>query len=142
MNLNKLLSILLACSILFFSACSSDDDKYPKTVNIKFEVTTSNNPEAEIKTTINNDSEFEEIESFPYSRAYTQQEVNIGTYLKLTLNDMSDCATVGDPTDPNPINCDFTADLSILVDNEIVKTESFELTSDVGLVFIEYTFFE
>ncbi len=141
MNFKALLSFLFTASILLFTACKSDDE-YPKTVNIKFEISTSNNPEAEITTTINNNSEIEEIESFPYSRAYTQQEVTAGTYLKLTLDDRSDCATIEDPTDPNPnpTNCDFRADLSILIDNEVVKTGSFELNSDVNLVLIDYTF--
>lgn len=139
MNSNQFLAILFAWSLLLLSACSSDDE-YPKTVNIKFEINTSNNPEGEITTTINNTSEVEEIESFPYSRAYTQQEVTAGTYLKLTLDDNSDCPSIIDPTNPTSNNCDFTAELSILVDNEVVQTTSFELNADVGLVFIEYTF--
>ena len=42
--------ILISLTITF---CTSDDAEYPQTVNIKFEVITSRNSEAIIKTTIN-----------------------------------------------------------------------------------------
>ena len=143
MNFNKILIAFFVTLTISIISCSSDDEnpvnEYPKTVNIKFEITTSNNPEATVTTTINNDSNSEEISGFPYSQAFTQQEINIGSYLKLTLEDMSDCPVISDPQNPGTNNCDYTAELSILIDEEVIKTESFELTTGVGTVLIDYT---
>jgi len=133
MKTNYFLISLLLLSVFVISSCSKDDNsEYPKTVNIKFEITTSSNPYATVTTTINNTSEIEEIENFPFSRAYTQQEVNVGTYLKLTFEDGDNPCQDGD-------DCSYAAELVILVDEEIVKKESFD---DVTVAFIDYTFTE
>ncbi|WP_179016796.1 hypothetical protein [Winogradskyella forsetii] len=88
--MKKILTLLLVISSLYLTSCSSDDDnssgnEYPKTVNIKYDITTTQYTDAVVTRTLDNDTQTENFDSFPYSYTYVQQEVNQGTYLKLTF---------------------------------------------------------
>lgn len=128
--------IFILASIISLTSCSSDDDnsggnEYPKIVNIKFDITTTESTEAIISRTLNSDTQTENIDTLPYSFTYAQQEVNQGTYLKLSFTD--NLAQDGGPTS-------YEAELKISVGNEVVKSETFTIT-DVGeTVLINYTF--
>ncbi len=125
--MKKLLLILLVASCFSITSCSSDDDNsegnnYPQTVNIKFDITTTQYTYAVVSRTLNNDTQTEEdFDSFPYSFTYVQQEVNQGTYLKLTF--MHDLGQDGGFDD-------YEAELKITVENEVVKSETFMITND------------
>ena len=129
-----LFSLLFSGAVLLCCACTSDDNlaEYPKTVNVKFEMTIVGGADAIITTTINNAAETEDIDGFPYSRTYTQQTVEKGTYLKMEAEDNTPCAS--------GVNCDYTAELSISVDNEVVKTEMFSMDGSIQVAIIDYTF--
>lgn len=129
--------ITLTFAILTLTSCSSDDDSGnsgSQTVNIKFEVITSRNTDAIITTTINNDTQTDEVEDLPFNRTVAQQEVESGDYLKLTYLENGTYA----PIPPNWT--DYTATLTIYINNNVVKTQDFEIVSNTGIVQIEYTF--
>lgn len=134
--MKKIVLISLLMSIISLTSCSSDDDnsggsEYPQTVNIKFDISTTEYTEAIISRTLNNDTQTENIDNLPYSFTYAQQEVNQGTYLKLAFTD--NLTQDGGPTS-------YEAELKISVGNEVVKSETFTIT-DVGeTVLIDYTF--
>ena len=83
---NKALKAIACCLVLMGcliqSSCASDDSnpEYPKTVNIKFEVTTTRNSEAIITLTLNNQTETVVVESLPFSNTYAQTSVDAGTF--------------------------------------------------------------
>ena len=139
--MKKLLLTLIVVASFSITSCSSDDDNsggnnYPQTVNIKFDITTTRNSEAIINRTLDNDTEIDQVTSLPYSFTYAQQEVNEGTYLKLTFQDNGTYA-VG----PSGSTwTDYDAELKISIGNNVVKTETFEITSGGGIVQIDYTF--
>lgn len=138
--------LLISLVILGFlvSSCSSDDSNsdgdngssFPQTVNIKFDIITTRNSEAIITRTLNNDTETVLVPSLPYSFNYAQQEVNQGTYLKLTFQDNG--TYLAGPS--GSTWTDYNAELKISVGNNVVKAETFEMTSDGGIVKIDYTF--
>jgi len=117
--------------LLTFFSCKSDDDsnqsEYPKTVNIKFEVVSDASLGGDFTTVIDNDSQ-DHFSGFPFSFSSTQQEVNIGTYLKLIYSQ-----------NISPFD-EHNAELRILVNNELVVSETFFITEDNNSGFIEYTF--
>ena len=135
MKTTRILTILLLCITLF--SCNSDDDscncnddtnntEYPKTVNIKYEVLANTGHFLQIiNTTLNNDNQ-EHIEVLPFIFSYTQQEVNVGTYVKL--------AFVTQSFDEDNL------ELRILVDNEVVASQVFTITTQNQAGIIEYTF--
>ena len=136
--MKKILTLLLVISSLYLTSCSSDDDnssgnEYPKTVNIKYDITTTQYTDAVVTRTLDNDTQTENFDSFPYSYTYVQQEVNQGTYLKLTF--MHNLAQTGGVDD-------YEAELKITVGNEVVKSETFMITdNDLGVTKqIDYTF--
>lgn len=140
--MNKLFQIILVFALLPLVSCSSDDDSsnesnYPQTVNIKYEVTTSRNTSAIITTTLDNNTESNTADSLPFSDTYAQTEVNIGTYVKITYLENGIYA-VG----PNGSNwTDYEAELKIYVNNEVVKSQTIEITeNNVGVEMIDYTF--
>jgi uncharacterized protein YxeA len=143
-NLNKMKKLLLIVLVAFsfsITSCSSDDDSangnnYPQTVNIKFDISTTRNSDAIINRTLNNNTETDEITSLPYSFTYAQQEVNQGTYLKLTFQDNGVYAA----TNEGSTWTDYDAELKITVGNNVVKTQTFEMTEGTGIVQIDYTF--
>ena len=136
--MKKILTLLLVISSLYLTSCSSDDDnssgnEYPKTVNIKNDITTTQYTDAVVTRTLDNDTQTENFDSFPYSHTYSQQVVNQGTYLKLTF--MHNLAQTGGVDD-------YEAELKITVGNEVVKSETFMITdNDLGVTKqIDYTF--
>ena len=137
--MNKTALIIVLIVSLFTLSCSKkdSDSEYPKTVNIKFDVTTSRNTEAIISTTLNNETETENVDSLPFSITYAQTEVDEGTYLKLSYKEdgIYTSGTGGIDT-----WTDYTAELKIYVDNQVVKTQSFEISENVGLIQVDYTF--
>ncbi|HPF12379.1 MAG TPA: hypothetical protein PLP62_13055 [Flavobacteriaceae bacterium] len=140
---NKALKAIACCLVLMGcliqSSCASDDSnpEYPKTVNIKFEVTTTRNSEAIITLTLNNQTETVVVESLPFSNTYAQTSVDAGTFLKLTYleNGIYVSGTGG-------VNSwtDYSAQLTITVGSEVVKSQSFEVTENTGILQIDYTF--
>ncbi len=143
--MKKIVLFAFVISSLIVASCSSDDDsnpvetsEYPQTVNIKYEVTTSRNSEAIITTTIDNDTQTETINNLPFDTSKIQVEVNNGTYLKLTyLEDGSYIAT----SDGQTSWTDYEAVLNIYVNNEKVKTATFNITeNNSGVKTIDYTF--
>ncbi|WP_298903655.1 hypothetical protein [uncultured Psychroserpens sp.] len=126
-----LLLMLFVCSITY--SCLPDDSDSgaepdgPTISNIKFEVTTTRNTEGIITTTINNDTETEEVENLPYSRTYAQVELESGIYFKLTfLENGTYSASSGGGTSWT----DYTAVLTISIDNVVVRTEIFNINED------------
>lgn len=139
--MKKLVLTFIVIASFSMLSCSSDDDNsggsnFPKTVNIKFDITTTRNSEAIVNRTLNNDTEIDFVPSLPYSFTYAQQEVNEGTYLKLAFQDNGTYAI--DETGSSWTN--YTAELKISVGNNVVKTETFEITEGIGVVQIDYTF--
>ncbi len=127
----------MCLSTLSLISCSKSDSEYPKTVNIKYEITTTRNTEATITRTVNNDIQTEIVESLPYSFTYAQEKVEKGTYLKLTFLESGQYEAGQNGSSWT----DYEATLNILVDEELVKSETFpviEFESKVELV--EYTF--
>ena len=123
--------MLLMCSITY--SCLPDDSDSgaepagPTISNIKFEVTTTRNSEAIITTTINNDTETDEVENLPFSRTYAQVELESGIYFKLTfLENGTYSASSGGETSWT----DYTAVLTISIDNVVVRTEIFNINED------------
>ena len=132
----RILILFILLLPLWMCSCS-DDDGNLRTVNIKLEVITSNNPEAKITTTLNNDLRTEEVEALPYSYTYAQQEVETGTFVKLTYLDISDViAGPGGQTSW----VDYDATLNISVDNAVVSTKTLVVTEGSGVLEIDYTF--
>jgi len=135
--------ILFLLTIVGFTiaSCSSDDDNsggnnYPKTVNIKFDITTTRNSEAIVNRTLDNDTQTDNITSLPYSFSYTQQEVNLGTYLKLTYADNG--VYIVTPQGSNWT--DYDVELKITIGTEVVKTETIQITEGIGNVQVDYIF--
>ncbi|MFC0605213.1 hypothetical protein [Winogradskyella pulchriflava] len=131
--MKKVLLFVITLSFLTLNSCSSssDDDSggsnYPQTVNIKFEALANTGGNLQVlATTIDNDSE-DHLETLPFSYTYAQQEVNIGTYLKVQFQTQS--FTIGEEIE-----------LKILVDNQSVKSEVFTITQENQVGSIEYTF--
>lgn len=135
MKTTRIFTVLLLCLTLL--SCNSDDDscncnddenntEYPKIVNIKYEVlANTGNLLQVINTTLNNDNQ-EHIAVMPFIFSYTQQEVNVGTYVKL--------AFLTQTFDEDSL------ELRILVDNEVVASQVFNITTQNQAGFIEYTF--
>jgi len=132
---------LIAILSLTLTSCSSDDNKsdeneYPKAVNIKFDITTTRNSDAIINRTIDNQTETENVTSLPYSFTYAQQEVNLGTYVKLTFADNGTYII----TPQGSTWTDYDAELKITVGTEVVKTQTIQITEGIGNVQVDYTF--
>lgn len=140
--MKKILTFAILLSSIFIASCSSDDDNsngnnYPQTLNIKYEITTTLNRESIINQTLNNNTETFITSSFPYSHTYAQQEVNQGTYLKLSYQD-DDVVLIGTGSGSSWV--DYEAELKIFVNNNIVKAETFTIEEATGTVEIDYTF--
>lgn len=132
-------SILVITFLYFiFSSCSKDDDttsNYPRVSNIKYEVITSKNTSATITSTLNNNAESHFVDNLPFSIVYAQTDINQGTYIKLTFQEIS--TGIGG----NPNWEDYTAELRIYENSEIIKSQIFDITLDnFGIKSIDYTF--
>ncbi len=133
---------LLFCGILLMgTACSEDEmmdpttEEYPKTVNLKFEVLYVGGPDQptlDITTTINNTDEGTTTNVLPYSETFAQTTVEKNTYLKLNIQDIGSC-------DYGYV-CNFSTALRILVDEELVKADTFAIDDSQRAAFIDYTF--
>jgi len=135
--MKKLVLFVFFLSTLCFISCSKNDSEYPKSVNIKYEITTTRNTTAMISRTVNNETIDETIENLPYSFTYAQESVDEGTYLKLTFLEYGDYE-VGQN---GSTWTDYEATLSILVDEEVVKTQTFPMIEfESKLEQIDYTF--
>lgn len=140
--MKKILTFAIILSSIIITSCSSDDDNndgnnYPQTVNIKYEITTTMNRESIVNQTLNNNTETITVSSFPYSHTYAQQEVNQGTYLRLSYQD-DDVVSIGTGSGSSWV--DYEAELKIFVNNNIVKAETFSIEETTGTVEIDYTF--
>ena len=140
--MKKLILLVLTIICIPVMSCSSSDDSsggstYPQTVNIKYEVTTSRNSSAIITTTLDNDTDSNTVDNLPFSETYAQTLVNNGSYLKLTY--LEDGAYAVGPNGSSWT--DYTAELKISVGNNVVKSETFNITEgNSGVVLIDYTF--
>lgn len=136
---------ILFLAVLVLSVCyscipddsdSGADPDGPITANIKFEVVATRNSEAVITTTIDNTTETENADSLPFSLTYAQTEIETGTYLKLSFLENG----TYNVTPEGSSWTDYTAILTIYIDNAAVKTESFEITEgDSGVKQIDLT---
>lgn len=136
-----LLLILIALSTTF--SCIPDDSdsgadpEGPITANIRFEVSTTRETEAVITTTIDDVTDSENVTEFPFSLNYANTEVEVGTFLRLTF--LEDGSYVVD--DEGSSWTDYTAVLTIFVNNIPAQTELFSITEeDAGLRDIVFTF--
>lgn len=136
--MQKTYLLLITFFCLIFSSCSKDDDNtsnYPRVSNIKYEVITSKNTSATITTTLNNDVESHFAGNLPFSTVYAQTDINQGTYVKLTFQENS----MGQGNNPNWE--DYTAELRIYENSNIIKTQTFDITlSNLGVKSIDFAF--
>ncbi len=135
--MKKYLFLLLTLPLFALNACKTEDPTsvYPKTVNIKYEITTTKNKVGYVERTFNNET-VEDFPKFPYSFTYARQEVELGTYLKLTFD--GDNTVVVEPN-PNP-GATYDVELKISVDDEIVATKSKTVSISDDLIILDYTF--
>lgn len=116
---------------------SGGDPEGPITANIRFEVSTTRATEAVVTTTIDDATESEDVTDFPYSRNYANTEVEVGTFLRLTF--LENGTYVVDDQGSNWT--DYTAVLTIYVNNTPAQTELFTITEDdAGLRDVVFTF--
>ncbi|MDG5492495.1 hypothetical protein [Psychroserpens sp. SPM9] len=122
-------------AILFFScliiSCIPDDsdsggDDGPITANIRFEVVTTRNSEAVITTTIDNETDTENVENLPFSLTYSQTEIEAGTYLRLTYLENGSYSV----SEEGSSWTDYSAVLTIYINNSVAATETFDITED------------
>ncbi len=134
--MKKILFILMVLPLFALNSCKSDDasNAYPKTVNIKYEVITTNGKVGYVNRTINNET-IEEFPVFPYSFTYAQESVEVGTYLKLTYTGDNEIVV-----EPNPMPMIYEVELKISVDNEVVASETTSVDPNTGQVILDYTF--
>lgn len=140
--MKKLLLILMTIGLV---SCSSNDDnnneqgpsRYPKTVDIRFQVTPTVINESIATITIGGDQIIDELEEaeLPFNFTSLQETVNLGTGVTLKFTD--DTAVSTTPTDPW---VDYDAELKIFVDNEEVVSETIEVTQEAPSVSVSYTF--
>ena len=139
--MKKLLLILLTISLV---SCSSDDNnterapsRYPKTVDIRFEVTPAVENESIATITIGGEQIIDELleTELPFNFTSLQETVNLGTGVTLKFTDDTAVSTM--PTDPW---VDYDAVLKIFVDNEEVVNETMEVTQEDPSVSVTYTF--
>ncbi|MCD2260485.1 hypothetical protein [Psychroserpens luteolus] len=125
-----LLLVVLMCSINY--SCLPDDSDSgadpdgPVISNIRFEVTTTRNTAAIITTTINNDTQTDEVENLPFSLTYAQVEIESGTYFQLTFLENG----VYNVTPEGSSWTDYTAVLNIYIDEVLVRTDIFNVNED------------
>lgn len=131
---------LLSLLCISISSCTDCDDDSGSTaqqiMNITYEVTTTRNTEAIINRTLDNNTIMDRVSSLPYNYTYTQQPVTSGTYSKISFQDDGSYAV----TSSGSSWTDYTATLVIRADNNIVKTQDFQITENTGTVLIEHTF--
>ncbi|PQJ79094.1 hypothetical protein [Polaribacter porphyrae] len=138
MRLMKLKTLTIFVALFFLISCSSDNNNSNQntTVNVEFEVVITDNgdfgPDAIIKTQINNNSDEQNVGSFPFFRTYAEVEYSEGNILKLTYQDDSVCAS--------GVNCDYSIRIRIYIGEEIVKEQSATFTGSVSTANITYTF--
>lgn len=120
--MKNLILIPILIFSLIFTSCTSDDDTSNNDIfsTIRFEVTISENRDTEIITKINNQSEVTINPVFPFTEVHPNVSLNSGTFLELTYSDETPIV-IGDT-----FSYDLT--LSILINNEVVKTEMFTNT--------------
>ena len=134
-----LLLAILVLSVTY--SCLPDDsdsgaDDGPITANIRFEVVTTRNSEAIIKTTIDNETDTEEAENLPFNKTYAQTEVEAGTYLKLSFVENGTYVV----TNEGSSFTDYTAILNIYLNNVLAATESYDITEgDTGVKQVDFT---
>jgi len=133
--MKKLIPFFLTILCITLYSCSFDEEPTTRTVNIKFDVSTSRNTEAMIDRTIDDDIQSESVENMPYSFTKTQQVIDVGTFLKLAYLESGEylATSSGETT-----WTDYSLTLSILIDDEIVETETFEINQSSGVKAIEY----
>jgi len=137
MQKTSVLFITFLC--LIFLSCSKNDDNntnnYPRVSNIKYEIITSKNTSAEITTTLNNEEQSHYADDMPFSIVYAQTDINQGTYVKLTFQEIS--TGIGGSTNWE----DYTAELRMYENNDIIKTQTFDITLDnLGVKSIDFAF--
>jgi hypothetical protein len=116
-------------------SCSSDDggttggSAFPKTTTMNFEVTTTDDRDASITTTIDDVDLVELSSTSPYIKPYENRVVSLQTVFKLKYEDLS----------PMPFVA-YQATLIIKDVNNIVKTQSFNVTQQGQIFQIEYMF--
>ena len=126
---------ILILAIVF--SCSSDDggvtggSAFPKTTTINFEVTTTDNRDASITTTVNDVDVLELSSSSPYIKPYENIVVSLQSTFKLNYVDLS----------PMPF-VEYQATLSIKDINDIVKSQTFTVSEQGQEFEIEYMFSE
>lgn len=133
--MKKFFSIFILAIAL---SCSSDDDggttgdsDFPKTTTINFEVLTTANRDASITTTINDVDDIELSSLSPYIKAYENRVVSLQTAFKLKYEDLSSTPFV-----------DYQATLRIKDINDIIKTQTFNVTQQGQILEIEFMFSE
>lgn len=133
----------IATLLLTNLSCSEDDNnssQYPKNVNIEYEAVLSKNVEINITTIVDNETQFfEGIFDSIFSEVYVNKEVSQGTFLRLVYEG-DDTFIVSGSNSQNWE--DYSLELNIYVDGEVVANETFTITLDnvSGTKFIDYTF--
>lgn len=133
--MKKIFSIFILVIAL---SCSSDDDGgttggngFPKTTTINFEVTSTENRDASITSTINDIDIMELSSTSPYIKPYENIVVSLQTEFKLKYSDLS----------PTPFVA-YQTTLIIKDINTIVKTQTFNVTAQGQEFEIQYMFSE
>jgi len=106
-------SILFLFAITLFS-CSSDDEESDATATVRFEVTVSENRDANVSTSINSNlSNTEMSVQFPYTRTVNNVSITPGTTLGISYSDNTEI----------PYNSDFsyTVEMKIFINEELVS---------------------
>ena len=130
--MKKIFSIFIL--VIVFS-CSSDDggitggSAFPKTTTMNFEVTTTEDRDASITTTIDDVDNLELSSTSPYIKPYENRVVSLQTVFKLKYEDLSLLPFVA-----------YQTTLIIKDVNNIVKAQSFNVTQQGQIFQIEYMF--
>lgn len=139
----KKIFFLLLVAAISLQSCKSDDDEqlqenqYPKTVNIKYELTSTVATAGYIHEFINNENfntnSYYDGVNLVYSHTVAQKVVNKGTYLKLRYRD----SFGGDGQGEAP---NYQITLKMYVNEKVVKEKTYTITSYGTEIFIDYTF--
>ncbi|MEH6536439.1 MAG: hypothetical protein V7719_08615 [Psychroserpens sp.] len=122
-----LLLAILVLSVTY--SCTPDDSDSgaidgPITANIRFEVVATRSSEAIITTTIDDETETEEVESLPFNKTFSQTEVELGTFLQLTYLENGTYNVTPDGSSWT----DYTVILTIYINNTAASIGTFVIT--------------